>query len=301
MFFTRFLDGTTKMMKKLTTKKQPSGSNTFPLIYEYNDFRGYLEDYYQVCHLKDKRFNRSSFSKLLGLPNTRSFFGDVVRGKKISEAFTERFINVLGLDQDESNYFRALVRHNQSNNPDERQILFEQLISLNKVQRKIINKNVFEYYRNWYNGAIRAILDYVDFIDDYAGLAKRLIPSVSVREVKEAISLLQELKLIAPDSKGFLKPAEKSITASEYIQDEMVKQYQIMCADLSRRAIVTKFDQPHLFATNTFSISSEGLKTVENLVNRFRSELRACANRDSNKAEITYQLNLFLFPCSQKE
>lgn len=296
-----FFDGKTIMKTKVTTKKQPSGHNRIPLIFEYNDFRRYLEDYYQSCHLKDKRFNRSSFSKLLGLPNTRSFFGDVVRGKKISESFTERFITILGLDPDESNYFRALVRHNQSTNPDERQILFEQLISLNKVQRKIINKNIFDYYRNWYNGAIRAILDYTDFIDDYEGLAKRLIPSVSIRKVKEAISLLKELKLIAPDARGFLKPVEKSITAPEYIQDEMVKQYQIMCADLSRRAILTKYDQPHLFSTNTFSISSDGIKTVEKLIHRFRSEMRACANRDTNKAEITYQLNLFLFPCSQKE
>jgi hypothetical protein len=34
-------------------------------------------------------------SKLHGLPNTRSYFGDVVKGKKVSPVFIDRFIRLL--------------------------------------------------------------------------------------------------------------------------------------------------------------------------------------------------------------
>ncbi|MCX7725729.1 MAG: TIGR02147 family protein [Chitinispirillaceae bacterium] len=274
---------------------------TLPSIYDYNDFRNYLKDYFIARHNINKKFTWSSFCRLIGLPNTRSFIGDVIRGKKISDTFIERFIKVIGFDKDERNYFRILVKYNQATNPDEKMLYFEQLIRLNKVKYKTLDKKLFKYYSNWYNGVIRAMLDYIDFKDNYKDLAHRLIPSITVREVKEAINLLKELKLVKTDENGFLKPTEKSIAAPEYIKDELIRNYHITCAELSRLAVIMKFKEPHLIATNTISTSMEGLKMIEKIIHRFRAEIRACVNRDPNKAETTYQLNIFLFPCCRKE
>ena len=276
-------------------------SERLPSVFEYNDFRKYLSDYYTTRRKADKSFNQSAFSKLLHLPNTRSYFGDVVRGKKLTTTFVERFVEALQLDNDEANYFRVLVKHNQSDKPDERQIYFDQLIALNKVPRRVLDKKYFEYYRNWYNSVIRAMLDYIDFKDEYGWLAKNLLPPVSAVQVKESIKLLLELKLISPDSDGYLRPTDRSISAPEYIKDELIESFQIACAEHSKKAIVANHDQERLIATNTFSISSDALETVKHLIHRFRDEIRACVNRDQKKADSTYQLNLFLFPCCKKE
>jgi uncharacterized protein (TIGR02147 family) len=79
------------------------------------------------------------------LPNTRSYFTDVLKGKKVAPTFTERFINVMELNKEEAQFFRALVKFNQAENLSEREIYFEQLISLNRTPKKVIDKKAYSY------------------------------------------------------------------------------------------------------------------------------------------------------------
>jgi len=270
-----------------------------PSVFEYNDFRRYLADFYGFHHLKDKSFTKSAFSVKLSLPNTRSFFNDVLEGKKVTSTFVERFIKVLQFDEHEANYFRVLVKHNQSENSDERMLYFEQLISLNKTPCRTLDKKLFAYYRNWYNSVVRAILSYIDFNNDYVALARKVQPPITSKQARESIELMLSLDLIKKNGDGFFKPTERSIKAPDYISDELIRLYQISCAELSKRSITRNFPTTNIVATNMFSISKEGLKTIEQLTHKYRSEIRACANKDEFPPEYTYQMNLYLFPCAQ--
>ncbi len=49
-----------------------------PNIFNYNNFCTYLADYQTVRQKYEKKFNTSNISKLIELPNTRSYFSDVL-------------------------------------------------------------------------------------------------------------------------------------------------------------------------------------------------------------------------------
>lgn len=270
-----------------------------PNIYEYNDFRNYLADYQKAKWAVDKSFTKSHFSKLLMLPNTRSYLNDVLKGKKVTSTFTERFVNVIGLGRDEAQFFRVLVKFNQAENLSERELYFEQLISLNRTPKKVLDKKTYSYYKNWYNGAIRALLHIHDFGDDFNKIAKKVFPPISSRQAKESITLLTDLNLIKKDSSGFYKPTEKSITTSDYVRDEIILQYQLKCLDLAKAAILKNTGQKQLITTNTISISAKGLELIEKKMQQFRSEIRSLVHKDNEKAEKVYQLDMLLFPSSQ--
>ena len=102
-----------------------------PVIYSYNNFRRFLADCQQARQTTEKRFTKSALSKLLGLPNTRSYFTDVLKGRKVSNVFIDRFIKIFELNKDEAQFFRVLVLFNQAENVEERELYFDQLISLN--------------------------------------------------------------------------------------------------------------------------------------------------------------------------
>jgi uncharacterized protein (TIGR02147 family) len=270
-----------------------------PNLYEYNDFRKYLADFQKHHYAKDKRYSKSSLSKLLGLPNTRSYFGDIIKGKKVSPLFIDRFIQVLKLKKDEAQFFRVLVMFNQAENSDERELYFNQIISQNRTPKRVLEKNIYIYYKNWYNGVIRALLHIHDFKDDYTGFAKKVFPPISAKQARESIVLLKRLGLIAKDGNGFFKPTERSIATPDRVRDELIKHYQLSCLEMAKNALLKNRSIPQSISTNVISISYEGLKRLEKKIDQFRAEVRSLVHKDTQPAEQVFQLDIMLFPNSR--
>lgn len=284
----------------------PTGLNTiaspmksaYANIYEYADFRKYLEEYQTKRQAVDKAFSRIGICKLLGLPNTRSYFTNVIKGKAVTKTFADRFIQVLELEKEEAQYFRVLVQFNQAEGESERELLFDQLVSLNRTPKKFIEEKAYAYYKDWVHGAVRAMLDVVDVKDDPAVLSRRLIPQVPVKKVKESLSLLSALGLIAKNGQGSWKATDKSITAGAYVQNELIKQYQLQCFELGKGAVIAPSGKPQNMSTLTLSMSHKMRDRLFQKLQKFKSEIRSMVHKDGDAAACLYQFNIQLFPQS---
>ena len=271
-----------------------------PAVYNYNDFRAYLADYQKARHKIEPLFTGSGFSRLLGLPNTRSYFNDVIKGKVVSQTFVERFIQILNLRKEAAQFFRILVKFNQASNSDEREIYFEQLISLNRTPKKVLIEQAYIYYKHWYNSAIRALLDIIDFNGaDFTQLAKSLSPAITVKQARDAIKLMVRLELIAKNKQGFYRPTDKSISTPDFVKSDLIKQHQMQCLDIAKKRVIGDVDQNQIIATNTISISAKGLKRLQKQIHSFRSAVRSLVHKDEDKAEKVYQIALTFFPLSK--
>lgn len=269
-----------------------------PKIYDYNNFRQYIHDYHAVRQKSEKKFSRGEFSKLLGLPNTRSFINDVIKGRKVTSNFIERFTNIMEFDKDESQFFRVLVKFNQAENIEERELYFDQLISLNKTPKKIIEKNVYVYYKNWYNSVIRALLNVYEFDGDYSKLAQKVFPKITIKQAKESITLLNDLGLIKKNKHGILKPVDKVLSTGESLKNELLKQSQMQCIDIARKMFFLNNNRAQRVITKTISLSEEGYNRIENKLSKVSSEINSIIHKDEKKADRIYQLNLLLLPHS---
>jgi uncharacterized protein (TIGR02147 family) len=266
-------------------------------VFEFADFRRFLEDYHAKRQAVDKTFTRARFCKDLGLPNTRSFFNDVVKGMRpLSKNYAERFARALELDDDEAVYFRVLVDFNQSENPRDREILFDRLVSLNRTPSRFISPDEYEFYRRWHHTTIFSLLDVIDFTGDYAALAKRVLPRISAAQARDSIALLKKLGLVHKREDGAWKPVAKTIDTGGYARNALVQQYQLQCLDLSKRAMLMEGPAARNFSTVTFSVSKRGLEMIEEKLQRFKSEARSIAHREAEPADRVYQLNVQFFP-----
>ncbi len=236
----------------------------------------------------------------MGLLNSRSYFNDVLKGKKVTPQFVERFIPILELDSEEAEFFRVLVKFNQADTLHDRELYFRQLISLNKTPKAIVDLSAYEFYRRWYHIAIRTLLDTYDFSDNYPDLAKKLIPPITVKQAKESIALLEKLSLIKKNEDGFFKPTQKALATADYVKDELIRQYQLQCIELAEKAVFREDADPQDIYTNTISISQQGLKRLQLLLKRFKSEVCSLVNKDEHPADQVYQLNVQLFAKSHK-
>jgi uncharacterized protein (TIGR02147 family) len=275
-------------------------NKNLPNIYRYNDFRKFLDDYQRARSRLDGSFSRSGICRRLGLPKSRSYFNDIVKGKPITSTYIDRFIHAFEMDKDEAQFFRALVKFNQATETGERELFFDQLVLLNKAPRAIIDISMYEYYREWRHSVIRALLDTFDFRGDYGRLARMVNPPISKKQARESVALLLKLKLIEKNDHGAYKPTDKVITTDPYVKDELVKQYQAKCIEIAAKALLNKGMQFQNFSTNLISISETGMHRMEKSLQKFKSEIRSVIHKDELPADRIYQLNVQLFPVAKQ-
>ncbi len=275
------------------------GTYEKPNIFNYNNFRLYLSAYYDYRHSNEKEFTKSFICKELGLPNTRSYFGDIINGKYLSAVKVPLIIKLLKLDRSEAQFFRTLVNFNQAVDPEERELFFDQLISLNRTPKSIVSAKIYRYYREWYNPVIRTLLHIVDFKNEYTQLAKKVYPPISVKQTRQSVALLLSLGLICRNADGFLKPTDAVISTEPFARDELVTQYQLECLNQARRVIVLKSRQPRRIITKMMGISKQAYIKIEKKLEKFNSEITSLVHKDENPADRVYQLIMQLIPNSK--
>ncbi len=248
---------------------------------------------------QDGSITKSKICKLLGVPNSRSFFSEILNGRELTPTFEERLLSsVLDINMDEEAYFRVLVKYNQCQNSLDRSLLFDKLVELNKTPKKILDKKLYGYYRSWQHSTIRAHLDIHNLKKNYSEFAKHIHPPLSGKQVRESIQLMARLGLIDQDENGNWKPSHPAISSDSNIKNEMVKHYTAQCFELGKNSIYEEIGQKRNLSTMTLSMSEKTLHKILSKLQTFKSEIRSIVNKEKDPADRVYQFNFQLFPQS---
>jgi len=270
-------------------------------IYEFSDFRSYLKAWFEQEKLRRIKFSKAEVSRLLGLPNTRNYFSDLLGGKELSDTFLERLVALLALPRDEAKYFRALVRFNQAPSPEAREEALDRLVSLNRSPRVILKDERMEYFRHWWHGAVRALLDTSDFGDEPDRIAKALVPSITPGQARESLALLAKLDLIRRTRDKFWKPTDQAVSSPDGLRDELLVELQLQQLDLVRKSLLRKKAPKRMVATNVVSVSADGFRHLLERMEKARSEVRSIVHKDTLPAERVCQVVLALVPLTEEK
>ncbi|ADL26686.1 hypothetical protein FSU_2524 [Fibrobacter succinogenes subsp. succinogenes S85] len=264
-------------------------------IYDFTRFRKYLAEYQERRQAAEPTFSRTEFCNLLGLPNTRSYFNDVVQGKRVTDNMRERFINVIGLKGNEAKYFEAMIDFDQGKTAQVREAAFDAMMRLNKTPQAIVDPDSYEFFGNWYNSTVYAILEVMDVADDVSELAAKIFPPVSEKKLQASLELMKKMSLIRRDERGFWKPTKDSLATVQQSKSQMVLQFQKQCLELSKQALESAGKESRDMTTFTFSVSKKAQKQVEVAAEKFKAQIRHIVTADSEKPEIVEHINLHVF------
>ncbi|WP_407457772.1 TIGR02147 family protein, partial [Fibrobacter sp.] len=164
--------------------------NPYIDIFQFTHFRKFLEEYQAARAKVEPSFTRTEICALLGLEKSRSYFADVLRGKKVSPRMVQKFIEILQLDRKEAKYFETLVALDQAKTDAIRNAMIQELLKQHPNPQHIVNEDAYEYYSRWYNSALFAILDAMDVTDDMTPVQKRIFPKVPLGKLKDSLALL---------------------------------------------------------------------------------------------------------------
>jgi uncharacterized protein (TIGR02147 family) len=274
-------------------------------VFDYSDYRKYLEDYYNEKKAGNTTFSYQSLASKAGF-NNRGFAYNIVNGKKnLSPANCYKISQALRHNKYEADYFETLVAFNQARDIKEKNRYFEKLCQIKTrgkgfSKTQIVNKNQYEFYSRWYHSAVRSLIGMYRFKNDYKWLARMVTPSITVKQAKKSVALLRELGMIVLRKNGSYVLADTSITTGKEVVGLAVQNFHGECTDLAKNAIHTISKDKRNITGLTLGISKASYGRICDEIARFQEEIMEIANSDE-EADRVYQLNFHLFPMSKSD
>lgn len=266
-------------------------------FFKYLDYREYLRDHYNENKSSHRYFSFRYIARKTGLD--ASFYVKVINKQKhIANSAIPTMINFLKLSKREGAYFSTLVHFNKSKTTDQESFYLQKLLLLRKPAATVLENDLYEYFASWWNVAIREELNIIDFTDNFADLAGRLHPPVSLQQVKRSISLLEKLGLIQKDSQGRWKPTHNFLTNNGVDNAKAIRSYQKSGLKLAATAIDSIPREERDISTLTISASSECLEIIRERLTEIRREIIETVRKEKDVEEV-YQLNFQIFPLTK--
>lgn len=273
-------------------------------IYQYQDYRQYLQDFYTQEKQRNPRFSLRNFALRAGIPvSTASVFASIVRGRRhISEEYIQKFIKGMGLRGKDAEYFELLVKFNKSKRHEQKSSYYRKLITYHPSNSQILSRDQYEFFNKWYYSAIWTLMQFwrqkKDGMD-FELIGRSLHPSIPASQVKCAVELLERLGFIRVDAHGIYTTAQPVLTTGDEVRSVQVADYQIENMRLAIAAIDACPAESRDISTVTLGISTKAFSAIKEKVRRFRKELLEIARHDQNE-DIVYQCNFQIFPITKQ-
>lgn len=279
--------------------ESPSGApEKAPDLYQFTNYRTYLQDYYQFQKSVNPKFSLRFFAKKAKFPS-HGLLNYLMEGKRnLSKKTLDKLAVALGLNREQSAYFENLVFFNQARSIDEKTFYYEKLLRAPaKSGFRKLESTQLQIFRRWYNIAIREMLTLKDFRNSPAWISDRLLPRVEQYEAQESLEMLLTQGLIKKTANGY-KPVDPDITTDDEVRSFMVKSYQLQMIKMAAWAQEEVPAKDRDISSVCMAVKESELPNVKKHLQLMRKELRNFRAGDG-EGERIIQVNIQLFPLSK--
>jgi uncharacterized protein (TIGR02147 family) len=268
-------------------------------IFEYQNYRTYLRDYYNDQKAAKKYFSYRYFSKKAGI-NASAFLYYVIENKRnLTKNSILKISQAIGHNHEEAQYFENLVFFNQASTITEKTKFYNEIIETRKpVDIKQIDKERYEYFSCWYNCVIREVVTFVDFNNDFKQLGSMLVPPISSEQALSSVRLLEKLGFIEKDDNGLYHQTDSLISVKPENPDAfLIEKFQTDMLQLAIKAYDAWPKADRMSSSTTLSISRPTFELIKNKTREFRKEILELARLDDSMEQV-FQLTMNMFPVS---
>lgn len=271
-------------------------------VFDYDDPRAFLRDAYDARKQEDPQFSHRYIASRLGVKSS-GVFGQILTGKlKISTKLASGLADVFGLSLKEKRCFDLIVAAAQADTAVGRRRAAEGIAEFVEINSKLVQPDEYHYFSRWYYSAVRGLLYCHEFDgSDYGALGQMLDPPISAAQAQRAIEVLVRLGLVRKTEKGFYGPCTPVVsTGRNKVVSPLVDSFHLQAMQLGKRSI-DHFpkDQRHI-SMLALSMSENGYRKLEKIIDKCRQEALAMAVNDSNPTKV-YMASFQVFPVTREE
>lgn len=266
-------------------------------VYLYEDYRVFLRDCFEDRRAKDPSFTHRKLAEAGGISNP-GFYNEVIKGRRnLTPDAAEKFCHAFALKENEAEYFKLLVAHNQSALPAEKEEIYRKMhFRRGRTTFARLNPAAIRYYQDTSYALVRAALQVLDFRGDWDRLCRFLDPPIPVALAKKCVRELCEWGLVKQGRDGryaptnsYLEPGPGMGEALKRLHREWIQQ------------ATGSLDKPGTERHVSSALLGVSDKTYREILKRmegFRHELLEMVKKDMDTRERLVQINFQAFPKS---
>ena len=269
--------------------KGGEADTTLAGIFEYLDYREYLQAWWLHKKKLQPSFSGALFAKKAGL-QSHSLFGMVMRGERnLSTESVRAFTKGLSLIGREALYFEKLVFFNQSKKSDDRAHYFSQLQSIVGDSGNAVVSLVggyAEYLSKWYIVVIREMVSLKDFNESPDWIAKKLRGMITAKQAEAALQVLLSLGMIERTEHG-LKAKDSKLEVLPNKMDFAVRNFHKQNLKVTEHMVDAVALQDRNLMSLTLSLSQDQRKVLnEKILGFLQNVLSEFGGEKSNQDQV---------------
>jgi len=271
---------------------------TVEKIFEYDNYRFFLKDYFhEQKRIKDS-FSHRSFAQKAGFASS-SFFSHVIDGKRsLTESSMEKMLRGVSLRGRRATFFKTLVLYNQAETVEEREELYKRL---NRIRRGselfTVNEKQWSYYEEWFYPVIRELAVLGDWENDFKKLGELVTPVITPEKARKAVDLLLDIGMLKRVDKTF-SLSHNTVSAKDVptvVTRKMRREFIHLAEEAMEKLAV---EERHISGV-TVTLTEKQYRIVEEKINELRQAILSETLGETAGPGKVYQINLQAFPLSK--
>jgi len=267
-------------------------------LYDYDDFRKFLQDYFEEQKKKRSAFSHRFFAAKAGFSSS-SYCLNVIRGRfNLTPKSIEKISKAMEFEPLQKTYFEALVQYNQAQQVNERELAWNRIVQIRKqIEFTHVSVRERDYFSKWYYPVVRELVVSSDWNGNFHALAHMLCPQITTEEAREAVKNLLEWGLVRENG-GKYEQTSQMLDASQ-IPPMALRQIRREYTQHAVGAIETRSKDERFASFTTLAMSEKSYSYAVSVLEEARKKIIARAANDIN-VERVYEMMLVAFPMSKK-
>jgi uncharacterized protein (TIGR02147 family) len=268
-----------------------------PTIYEYMDYRKYLQDWYADRKARQPSFSYENFARKAGF-KSKGYLHHILSGRRnLTKSAIFKIGEALGLDEKSLSYFQNLVGYGQGKTGSEKSFFFKKLMEGSpKSPARVLQEDHYEFYSKWYYNTVRELIGLIRFKEDYDMLGGLLNPPISGAEARKAVQLLLRLGLIEKTRTGY-RQANQAVTTGNETLAMAVRDFHKQNLSLADRAVDAVTPEERDLSCLILSLPEAGFQEIKGEIQSFRKKLMKIADGMAAPSRV-YHVNFQFYPTS---
>lgn len=289
---------------------QMAGPTQPPVLGEYTDFRQYLKDVYDYRRVTEgtglRPYSYSTFSAAADIKSP-NYLKLIIEGRRnLSDDMISRFARALRLSKGETEEFRALVHYGQASAPIDRNQYLKELADL-RARRAFdagdISQDSWDKVPGWIGWVLYAMADQAN-VDFNPQVLQRLFRAkASTEDIRLSMQkLIESGDLTRNEANGEVAKGRDLIEAPQNLPVALIRKLQAELIYLGIESLFRDSPKDREFGAMTVAMTEEEFNQVRFELRQLRKRLQRdiLVKRMATKGERVYQLNVQLFPVTEK-
>ncbi|MCO5143915.1 MAG: TIGR02147 family protein [Oligoflexia bacterium] len=261
-------------------------------IYQYNDHKTYLNDWFTEKKNGPSGFSFKQFSKVAGL-GSPNYMKLIIGGKRnLTSTNIHQIASALTLSFDETQYFEALTQLQQSKTNVEKKYYKQRLkiIKANKPH-KSFNLSELDLLSEWYFPAVTVCLNNSKAATAIAKVKEKT--GLNEAQIKLTIDILKKKNLLLEENGIYKLEFSHFIAHDKKAISEINKKYIREQLKMSSTIFEKKYSLGPKFFCHTFTVSTDSFQKYVDYMAQFIDQITNESNTEAPDEII--QLNMQLF------